>query len=68
MAHINIQSQVAGIIIINKGRSGRMPHVGKDTGWGWERQHPNLETLLMASSVQSTAWFKDQTALCSQGV
>lgn len=53
-AHINIQSKVAvTILIINKGGSGRKPHVEKYTGWGGERQHPNLASLSMASSVQS---------------
>lgn len=53
VAHVNIQSKVAVIIVvISKGRSGRMPHAGKDIGWGGVRQHPNLESLSMASSVQ----------------
>ena len=54
MTHINVQSQVAGIIIvINKRKSGMVPHMGKDTGWGRERQHSKSETLSMVSLTQS---------------
>lgn len=65
VAHANIQSKTAVIIIaITKGRSGRMPRVGEDTGWGGERQHPNLASLSVAGSVQSRV--SAQTLLCSQ--
>lgn len=47
VAHGNIQPKVDVIItVINKGRLGRVPHSGKDVGWGRAGQHPNLESFL----------------------
>lgn len=40
--------------------------MGRDAGWGGERQHPNLEHLSLASSVQSRV--SAQILLCSQVV